>query len=167
MSAAQLAFSVALALITIGIVLYAALVVSRGSRNLGIRPVSGDLLRRLRRSPIERPEVLPWAFYAHRISGLAIFAFLALHLIDVGLFAISADLYDDVHAVYGTPLMRVFESVLFAGILFHALNGVRLLAIDFIDVGPATINRSLLVVTLITIIGSLAGAVLIMAPVLG
>lgn len=165
MTPPQLAFLGALTVISLGIVLYGLLVIGRGSRNLGVRPVSGDVLRRLGRSPLERPEVLPWAFYAHRISGLAIFAFLALHLVDVGLYAISAELYDDVHSVYGTPPMRVFESLLFAGILFHTLNGLRLLAIDLLDVGPVTILRSLRIVTVITIVGSLGGAAIIMAPV--
>ncbi len=165
MTPPQLAFIGALSLITLGILLYSVLVIGRASRNLGVRPVSGDLLRRLGRSPLERPEIFPWAFYAHRISGLAIFAFLALHLVDVGLYAISAELYDEVHMVYGTPPMRVFESLLFAGILFHALNGLRLLAIDLVDVGPVTTARSLRIVTVITIVGSLGGAAIIMAPV--
>lgn len=166
MTAAQLAFLAALALITLGIVVYSAVVIGRASRNIGVRPVAGNLIRRLGRSPLERPDIFPWAFYAHRISGLAIFAFLALHLVDVGLYAISAELYDEVHIVYGTSFMRVFESVLFLGILFHTLNGLRLLSIDFLDVGPSAVSRSLTIVTLLSILGGLAGAAIILAPVL-
>jgi len=165
MTGPQLGFMAALTAISLGIALYALLVINRGSRNLGVRPVSGSLLRRLSRSPAERPELFPWAFYAHRISGLAVFAFLALHLVDVGLYAISPALYDEVHVLYGTPAMRAFESVLFLGILFHAFNGLRLLAIDFVDVGPLAVRRSLYIATALAIVGGMTGAALIMAPI--
>ena len=44
--------------------------------------------------------------------------------------------YDDVVATYKTPLVALLEYGLVAAILFHALNGLRIVAVDFWAKGP-------------------------------
>src|SRR3990172_5728592 len=90
------------------------------ARNVGDPTGPTALVRRLSRAPRDRLELGRWGFWAHRVSGVAIFAFLILHLFDVGLYGLSRDLYDEVHALYGTAALRVFESGLLVAILFHA-----------------------------------------------
>jgi succinate dehydrogenase / fumarate reductase cytochrome b subunit len=75
-----------------------------------------------------------WAFVAHRASGVAVFAFLTLHVFDVALYALSPARFDDVHELYGTAAMRVFECLLLFAILFHTLNGLRLVLLDVVEV---------------------------------
>jgi len=162
MTAAQLAFLAALAIITLGIAAFAALVIGRSRQSAGGNP---GVIARLGRPSVARMELHRWAYYAHRISGLAIFAFLALHLVDVGLVAISPSLYDEVHSLYGTPPMRVFEVALLAGILFHAANGLRLLAMDLVDVGSRTSERLLWLAIAVTVILTIPAGVIILAPV--
>ena len=58
--------------------------------------------------------------------GVAVFAFLLLHVLDVALYAISPARFDEVHELYGTTPLRVFECALLFAILFHTLNGLRL-----------------------------------------
>ena len=108
-------------------------VVLRGARAVdgGAWPGRG-VLARLARLPAERAEANRWAHLAHRVSGVAIFAFLVLHLLDVSLYALSPARFDEVHALYGTPVMRVFECGLLLALLFHALNGLRLVAVDLL-----------------------------------
>ena len=65
-----------------------------------------------------------WAFVAHRATGVAVFAFLCLHILDVGLYAVSAARFDDVHELYGTTPLRLFECALLFAILFHDLQRV-------------------------------------------
>jgi succinate dehydrogenase / fumarate reductase, cytochrome b subunit len=124
------------------------------------------VLRRLGKAPRDRLEAGRWAFYAHRIGGVAIFAFLAIHVVDVGLYGLSPSLYDDVHAVYGSAPFRVFESALLLAILFHAFNGLRLLAIDLVDVGRLAADRLLVATVVLTVVPWLAGSAIILAPVL-
>lgn len=73
--------------------------------------------------------MLAWAF--HRISGLAIWAFILLHVVDIFLAKANPTLYDDVLAVYASPVGRVFEMLLGAALLYHALNGLRIIVMDF------------------------------------
>lgn len=165
MTTAQLLFLSAFSLVNVVIVAAVVMVVREARRVDGGALWSATLLRRLGRLPSERTEVNRLAFYAHRLSGIAIFAFLALHIVDVSLVAISPALYDDVHELYGTVAMRLFECGLLFALLFHALNGLRLIAIDAWDLGSAAATRILNGVMIVSLLATLAGSVVILLPV--
>ena len=73
--------------------------------------------------------MLAWAF--HRISGLAIWVFILLHVFDIWLASVNPVLYDELLFVYASAPGRVGEALLGAALLFHALNGLRIIIIDF------------------------------------
>jgi succinate dehydrogenase / fumarate reductase cytochrome b subunit len=73
--------------------------------------------------------MLAWAF--HRISGVAIFAFLVLHVIDIFLVGVAPDVYDTLLGFYATPIGIIMEWLLGAAVLYHALNGLRIVIMDF------------------------------------
>jgi succinate dehydrogenase / fumarate reductase cytochrome b subunit len=73
--------------------------------------------------------MLAWAF--HRISGVAIWAFVVLHVIDIYLVGGDPKAYNELLAIYASPIGRVGETLLGAGLLYHALNGVRIIVMDF------------------------------------
>lgn len=106
------------------------------------------------------------AFVLHRISGLAIFAFLALHVLDIGLDSVSHRLYDQVQTLYGTAPLRIFECALLFAVLFHTFNGLRLVALDAAP--AARWPRRLLPAVIATVaIAGVAGSVVILRPVVG
>lgn len=78
-----------------------------------------------------RGKVGMWSWVLHRITGLAIFFFLLVHVLDTSLVRLSPEAYDAVIATYKTPIIGLAELGLVAAILFHALNGVRIILIDF------------------------------------
>ena len=164
MTPAQTAFLVALVTIILVVAAAGLLVVGRSAA--ATRDRGDSLLVRLRRPAGARLELHRGAFYAHRIAGLAIFGFLALHVVDVGLVAISPALYDEVHTLYGTPLLRVFEVGLLAGILFHAFDGLRLILLDVTDLGMRASERLLWAAVVLTIVLTVPAAAIILAPVL-
>ena len=73
--------------------------------------------------------MLAWAF--HRISGVAIWAFILLHVFDIWLADVNPRLYNDLLTIYASPFGRVMESLLGAALLYHALNGLRIIVMDF------------------------------------
>lgn len=73
--------------------------------------------------------MIAWAF--HRISGVAIWAFILLHVLDIWLAGVNPPLYDEILQVYASPIGRVMESLLGAALLYHALNGMRIIIMDF------------------------------------
>lgn len=73
--------------------------------------------------------MLAWAF--HRISGIAVWAFILLHVFDIWLAGVNAPLYDELLAIYASAPGRVLETLLGAALLYHALNGLRIVLMDF------------------------------------
>lgn len=72
--------------------------------------------------------MLAWAF--HRIAGVAIWAFVVLHVIDIYLVGGNPDAYNELLKIYASPAGRVGEALLGAALLYHALNGMRIIVMD-------------------------------------
>lgn len=89
------------------------------------------------KSSVYRGKSGQWAFVTHRVTGFLVFMFLLLHIIDVSLIT-RPHIYDEVHALYGNVLMRLFEVGLLFALVYHALNGLRIVLIDFF---PGVIRR--------------------------
>ena len=87
-------------------------------------------VRRLRRT-LYRGDPGMWSWVLHRITGATIFFFLFIHVLDTALVRVSPQTYDEVIATYKTPIVGLMEFGLVAAVLYHALNGVRVILIDF------------------------------------
>ena len=72
-----------------------------------------------------------WSWVLHRITGVAIFFFLLVHILDTALVRVSPEAYNAVIAQYQTPIMGLGEVALVGAIVFHAFNGLRIILIDF------------------------------------
>lgn len=77
-----------------------------------------------------------WSWVAHRISGVLIFLFLFAHVLDTALVRVSPDAYNSVMEAYKHPIVGLGEAGLVAAVIFHALNGLRIIAVDFWAKGP-------------------------------
>ena len=76
-----------------------------------------------------------WSWVLHRITGVAIYFFLLVHILDTALVRVSPEAYNAVINTYKTPVMGLGEIALVAAIGLHALNGLRIILIDFWSVG--------------------------------
>ncbi|MEL4319065.1 succinate dehydrogenase, cytochrome b556 subunit [Leifsonia sp. YIM 134122] len=72
-----------------------------------------------------------WSWVLHRITGVAIFFFLLVHVLDTALIRVSPEAYNAVISTYQTPIMGLGEVALVGAIVFHAFNGIRIILIDF------------------------------------
>ena len=72
-----------------------------------------------------------WSWVMHRISGVLIFFFLFVHVLDTATVRISPEVYDAVIGQYKNPVMGVGELGLVGAVVFHALNGIRIILVDF------------------------------------
>ena len=105
-----------------------------------------------------------WAFVGHRISGVLVFLFLLLHIVDVSLINLSAEIYDEVHELYGNVVLRVFEVGLLFALLFHSLNGIRIVALDFFPGAVRNERRLLSAVVVLTLAVGIPCGYVILAP---
>jgi succinate dehydrogenase / fumarate reductase cytochrome b subunit len=83
-----------------------------------------------------------WSWLAHRLTGLGVLLFLIIHVIDTFLVVAYPAEYDFTVSIYGGtfngtyywPLrwgFRIGELGLIASVVFHAVNGVRIVLFDF------------------------------------
>jgi succinate dehydrogenase / fumarate reductase, cytochrome b subunit len=101
-----------------------------------------------------RGKVGMWSWVLHRISGVGIFFFLLVHILDTALVRVSPEAYNAVIAVYKTPIIGVAELGLVAAILFHGLNGLRVIAVDFWSKGikfQAAMFWAVMVITIVLV----------------
>ena len=105
------------------------------------------------------PGMLNWAL--HRITGVFIFLFLFVHIVDTSLVRVSPSVYDGVVGVYHHPVIKLMEIGLVGAVIFHAMNGIRITLIDFWSKGTEKI-RQLDAATWILSIVLGAGAVIAM-----
>jgi succinate dehydrogenase / fumarate reductase cytochrome b subunit len=72
------------------------------------------------------------AWMLHRVTGIGVFLFLALHIIDIFLMSFGPELFDALLFFYHQFLFKL--SIIFGlypGVLYHGLNGIRVVTIDF------------------------------------
>lgn len=86
---------------------------------------------RRRTGSLYRGDLGMWSWVAHRITGVLVFFFLFVHVLDIALVRVSPEAFDAVINTYKHPLMVLLELGLVGAVLFHALNGVRVTLVDF------------------------------------
>ncbi|SCX07549.1 succinate dehydrogenase / fumarate reductase cytochrome b subunit [Candidatus Aquiluna sp. UB-MaderosW2red] len=99
-----------------------------------------------------RGKVGMWSWVLHRITGVAIFFFLLVHILDTALVRISPEAYNVVMESYKTPIIGLAELGLVGAILFHGLNGLRIVAIDFWSKGTKYQSMMFWAVMAITVV---------------
>lgn len=112
-----------------------------------------------------REGMIAWAF--HRVAGVAIWAFVVVHVIDIYLVGGDPQAYDAILKVYASPAGRVGEVLLGAALLYHALNGLRIVIMDF---WPRTTvwHRQLWYACWVVFVAvGVPGAVIILKPIFG
>jgi succinate dehydrogenase / fumarate reductase cytochrome b subunit len=72
-----------------------------------------------------------WSWLFHRITGVAVILFLFVHIVDTSMVGWGPEAYDKVEAVYANWFVRLLELGLTAAVLYHAINGVKIMVYDF------------------------------------
>jgi succinate dehydrogenase / fumarate reductase, cytochrome b subunit len=78
-----------------------------------------------------RPQPGTIAWLLHRICGVGVVLFLFLHIADITLLGWGPELFNKLLFIYRAPPFRIMEVVLLGAVLYHALNGIRIIIIDF------------------------------------
>ena len=79
------------------------------------------------------------AWILHRVTGLALALYLFMHIWVIHNISQGRQAFNDVMSVVQSPLFHFLEVGLLACVLFHAINGVRVVMIDYAgaaDKGP-------------------------------
>ena len=107
--------------------------------------------------PVYWGDVGQYAWVLHRATGVGVLFFLLVHIIDIALIGLGKDLYNETVAFYATPFLIPMEIALVGAVIYHSLNGIRVLMIDFWKGGGVRLERQLWYAVL-------AGTVLLTLP---
>ncbi len=77
-----------------------------------------------------------WAFVLHRISGVALVLYLLLHIFDISLVMYGPDgPFNAFLAFYHQWPFRIGLIMVMAAVVYHAMNGLRIILMDFTSWG--------------------------------
>ncbi|HHY89353.1 MAG TPA: succinate dehydrogenase, cytochrome b556 subunit [Chloroflexi bacterium] len=82
-----------------------------------------------------------WGFLLHRITGLGVVLFLAIHIVDTALVYFNPALYMEAIRIYQSTLFGIAEVFLVFCIIYHGINGLRVAFFDLIAPSAWAIYR--------------------------
>lgn len=103
-----------------------------------VRATIGQTAARLDRAPLRRVRNREgqWAWVLHRVTGLGVLAFLCLHIVDTSLMLQGEAAYNHlIKTVYQQWWFQPAEVALGGALVYHALNGLRVIVLDLWDDG--------------------------------
>ena len=71
------------------------------------------------------------SFLLHRLTGLGVLLFLAIHILDTATVYFFPSLYEHAIAIYRTTIFGIGEIGLVFAVLFHGANGIRIAIFDW------------------------------------
>ncbi len=72
-----------------------------------------------------------WSWVLHRLTGVGVALFLALHVVDTSWAVFYPDLYVKAIAAYQSPIFTIGEFGLVFAVVYHAFNGLRIIIFDW------------------------------------
>ncbi len=87
----------------------------------------------LRRTLLPLVNVGTVSWLLHRLTGIALAVYLVPHFLSIGAARGGPAALDAELAVFRAPFFALAEWVLIGAVAFHALNGLRIIALDFFD----------------------------------
>jgi succinate dehydrogenase / fumarate reductase cytochrome b subunit len=76
-----------------------------------------------------------WAFFLHRLSGIALLLWLMLHTLNISSAMWGPEVSNRLMAFFHVPVFQVGLLLVTAGALYHAFNGLRIILLDFTSWG--------------------------------
>jgi len=140
----------------IGYSLYAFAIVTYVGIGLLIVWVARSLIRG--EVPIYSGGTGQYAWVLHRASGIGVLFFLLVHIIDISLIGLGREIYDISVEFYAQPALLPMEVLLVGAVIYHALNGIRVMTIDFTKEGYRRERASFAAVMILTILLTLPSA---------
>ncbi|HEU5004278.1 MAG TPA: succinate dehydrogenase, cytochrome b556 subunit [Actinomycetota bacterium] len=105
-----------------------------------------------------------WSWILHRGSGLFVLGFLFLHILDTALIGFGKHHYDSIINIYKKVWFQPLEVILVGAVIYHSLNGLRVILIDFWDRGAAHERQLALATNLVSAALFIPSAIIMLKP---
>ena len=74
------------------------------------------------------------AFVLHRVTGVIILAYLVAHIF-VTSFTVSEPAWRSLMEAFSGPVNKIGEWIVAGAVIYHGLNGIRLILVEFLGIG--------------------------------
>ncbi|MDQ3879646.1 MAG: succinate dehydrogenase, cytochrome b556 subunit [Chloroflexota bacterium] len=81
--------------------------------------------------PMYRISWAQLAWIGHRASGIGVLVYLFMHIVENTTIAFGPDVYNATQGWFRNLPVRLGEIVLMAALVYHSLNGLRVIVMDF------------------------------------
>lgn len=112
--------------------------------------------------PVYNGDIGQYAWILHRATGAGIVFFLLIHIIDIMLIGLGRDVYDHTVSFYANWFIIPMEIFLVGAVIYHTLNGLRVVAINFSEKGPVKEAKAFWWVLAATIILTIPSGIVIL-----
>jgi succinate dehydrogenase / fumarate reductase cytochrome b subunit len=104
------------------------------------------------------------AWFGHRLSGIGVLVYLFMHIVETSMVLLGAEVYDATLGLFRNPVMRAGEIVLMAALVYHSLNGLKIILIDFVPATTAWYRPLTYGVVIATVVAMVPLAIIMFAP---
>lgn len=98
------------------------------------------------------------SFLFRRISGLALVGYLFTHMMVIGSINFGEEAFNNAMKFLQSPLFRIGEIALLAAVIYHAVDGIRLLIVHQFKITETRTSLFYAVIVICVILG-LAGGI--------
>jgi succinate dehydrogenase / fumarate reductase cytochrome b subunit len=71
------------------------------------------------------------AWIGHRLSGIGVVVYLFVHIVETSMVTMGPNIYNATLSLFHNLPVRLGEILLMAALVYHSLNGLRVIAMDF------------------------------------
>lgn len=113
--------------------------------------------------PIYNGDVGQYAWALHRATGIGTVFFLLVHVLSIMLIGFGPEVYDHSVEFYAIPYLIPMEVALVGAVVYHSLNGLRIMAIDFWGPGVRRQRQMFVAAIVATVLVTAPAAIIIAA----
>ncbi len=104
------------------------------------------------------------AWFGHRLSGIGVLLYLFLHIVETSTVLLGPEVYDTTLGLFRNPVIRALEILLMAALVYHSLNGLKVILIDFVPAATAWYRPLTYGVITATVVSMVPLALVMFAP---
>jgi succinate dehydrogenase cytochrome b subunit len=104
------------------------------------------------------------AWFGHRLSGIGVLVYLFIHIVETSMVTLGPEAYNATLGLFKNLPIRLGEIVLMAALVYHSLNGLKVILIDFVPAATIWYRSLTYGVVIATVIAMVPLSILMVAP---
>lgn len=104
------------------------------------------------------------AWFGHRVSGIGVLVYLFIHIVETSMVTLGPEVYNATLGLFKNLPIRLGEIVLMAALVYHSLNGLKVILIDFVPAATIWYRPLTYGVVIATVVAMVPLSILMVAP---